>query len=92
MPKKKYGVLPLFFPIFMELLFSMLTGAVDTLMLATEGDQAVGAVGTANTYIGLFLILFSIISSGMMAVMTQTEASPVAVPTIFGPIIFPSIC
>ena len=71
MPKKKYGVLPLFFPIFMELLFSMLTGAVDTLMLATEGDQAVGAVGTANTYIGVFLILFSVLSSGMMAVMTQ---------------------
>lgn len=64
-------LLPLFFPIFLELLFLMLTGAVDTLMLATEGDQAVGAVGTANTYIHLFLIMFSVISSGMMAVMTQ---------------------
>lgn len=37
----------LFFPIFCEILFTILTGAVDTLMLATEGDQAVGAVGMA---------------------------------------------
>jgi putative MATE family efflux protein len=57
--------------LFFEILFMMLTGTVDTLMLSTEGDQAVGAVGTANTYISLFIIMFSIISSGMMAVMTQ---------------------
>lgn len=49
----------------------MLAGAVDTLMLSSEGDQAVGAVGTANTYISIFIIMFSIISSGMVAVMTQ---------------------
>ena len=61
----------LFFPIFLEILFSMLAGAVDTLMLSSVGDQAVGAVGTANTYIGIFIIMFSIISSGVMAVMTQ---------------------
>lgn len=61
----------LFFPIFFEILFMMLAGIVDTLMLSTENDQVVGAVGTANTYIGLFIIMFSIISSGMVAVMTQ---------------------
>lgn len=61
----------LFFPIFFEILFMMLAGMVDTLMLSTEGDQAVGAVGTANTYVSLFLIMFSVISSGMVAVMTQ---------------------
>lgn len=71
MTKKQNRLIALFFPIFLELLFMMFTGMVDTLMLSSEGDQAVGAVGTANTYIGLFLILFSIISSGMMAVMTQ---------------------
>lgn len=49
----------------------MLAGAVDTLMLSSVGDQAVGAVGTANTYIGVFIIMFSVISSGMVAVMTQ---------------------
>lgn len=61
----------LFFPIFLEILLFMLTGAIDTLMLSSVGDQAVAAVGTANTYIGMFILMFSIISSGMMAVMTQ---------------------
>lgn len=61
----------LFFPLFFETLFMMLAGIVDTLMLSTEGDHAVGAVGTGNTYINLFIIMFSIISSGMVAVMTQ---------------------
>jgi hypothetical protein len=37
----------------------MLAGMVDTLMLSSEGDYAVGAVGTANTYISLFIIMFS---------------------------------
>lgn len=71
MSDKRNRLFPLFLPIFLELLFIMLTGMVDTLMLASEGDQAVGAVGTANTYINVFLLMFSIISSGMMAVMTQ---------------------
>ena len=49
----------------------MLSGMVDTLMLSSVGDAAVGAVGTANTYIGIFIIMFSVISAGMIAVMTQ---------------------
>ena len=61
----------LFVPICIETLFYMLAGMVDTLMLSSVGDQAVGAVGTANTYIGMFIIMFSVISTGMMAVMTQ---------------------
>ena len=35
------------------------------------GDNAVGAVGTANTYINVFIIMFHVVSSGMIAVMTQ---------------------
>lgn len=61
----------LFIPICLETLFHMLAGMVDTLMLSSVGDEAVGAVGTANTYIGIFIIMFSVISSGMIAVMTQ---------------------
>ena len=71
MNNKKIRLMALFLPIFLELLFTMLTGVVDTFMLASEGDAAVGAVGTANTYISVFLVTFSIISSGMLAVMTQ---------------------
>ena len=40
-------------------------------MLSSVSDQAVGAVGTANTYIGVFIIMFGVISSGMVAVMSQ---------------------
>ena len=61
----------LFVPICIETLFYMLAGTVDTLMLSSVSDRAVGAVGTVNTYIGMFIIMFSIVSTGMMAVMTQ---------------------
>lgn len=71
MPVERKKLHQLFFPIFFEILFMMLAGMVDTLMLSTEGDQVVGAVGTANTYVSLFLMMFSIVSSGMVAVMTQ---------------------
>ena len=47
----------LFVPICLEILCFMLTGMVDTMMLSSVGDQAVGAVGTANTYIGIFIIM-----------------------------------
>ena len=48
----------LFIPICLETLFYMLSGMVDTLMLSAVGDYAVGAVGTANSYIGIFIIMF----------------------------------
>lgn len=67
--QKTLGQLAL--PICFELLLLMLTGTIDTLMLSSVGDQAVAAVGTANTYISMFILMFSVISSGMMAVMTQ---------------------
>lgn len=68
---KRKKLIPLFIPIFFEILFFMLAGMVDTLMLSTIGDQAVGAIGTANTYISMFILMFAIVSTGMMAVMTQ---------------------
>ena len=45
-PAKKLSQLAA--PLFLEILCVMLAGMVDTLMLSSEGDQAVGAVGTAN--------------------------------------------
>ena len=71
MAEERKSLIQLFIPICIETLFYMLSGIVDTLMLSTIGDQAVGAVGTANTYIGMFILMFSIVSTGMMAVMTQ---------------------
>ena len=58
-------------PIALETLCYMLAGMVDTIMLSSVGDNAVGAVGTSNTYISVFIIMFSVVSSGMIAVMTQ---------------------
>lgn len=71
MNKNRKTLGQLFFPICFEILLLMLTGAIDTLMLSSVGDQAVAAVGTSNTYISMFILMFSIISSGMMAIMTQ---------------------
>lgn len=71
MAVERKSLMQLFVPICFETLFYMLSGMVDTLMLSSVSDQAVGAVGTANTYIGVFIIMFGVISSGMVAVMTQ---------------------
>ena len=71
MNKTEKTLVQLFIPICIETLFYMLAGMIDTLMLSTINDQAVGAVGTANTYISMFILMFSIVSTGMMAVMTQ---------------------
>lgn len=61
----------LFVPLYFETMFLMLAGMVDTLMLSAYSSEAVGAVGTANSYIGMFVILFAITSTGMTAVLTQ---------------------
>ena len=45
----------LFWPTFIELLFFMLMGTIDTLMLSNFSDYAVGSVGNANTLIQLFI-------------------------------------
>ena len=71
MNQNRKSLWQLFVPICFETLFYMLAGMVDTLMLSSVGDDAVGAVGTANTYIGMFIVMFSVVSTGMMAVMTQ---------------------
>lgn len=49
----------------------MLSGIIDTLMLSSEGDLAVGAVGTANSYLRMIIVMFNIAASGMLAVMTM---------------------
>jgi len=71
MDKTRKSLGQLTVPICFETLFYMMAGMVDTLMLSSVSNQAVGAVGTANTYIGMFIIMFSVISTGVMAVMTQ---------------------
>ena len=71
MSTARKSLLQLFVPICLETLLLMLAGMEDTLMLSSVSDDAVGAVGTANTYIGVFIIMFAVVSTGMIAVMTQ---------------------
>lgn len=71
MAVERKSLIQLFIPIYIETLFHMLAGMVDTLMLSSINDQAVGAIGTCNTYVSMFILMFSIVSAGMMAVMTQ---------------------
>ena len=52
----------LFVPLCLETIFYMLSGMVDTLMLSSVGDQAVGAVGTANTLSGHFRLRILLLS------------------------------
>lgn len=68
---KDKSFLAIFFPIFIETLFMILCGVVDTLMLSGVGDKEVGGVGAASTYLNLFTILFLVVSSGMTAVVSQ---------------------
>ena len=61
----------LFLPLFLQTFLFMLSGIVDTMMISSVSDDAVGAVGSSSTYLGMFFILFAIISNGLIAVMTQ---------------------
>ena len=60
-----------FFPLFLEALLTILLGVVDSLMLARISEDAVGATGTASSYLGIFFLLFTVMSAGLLAVMSQ---------------------
>ena len=70
-PTKDHRLIKLFIPILAETFLVMLCGLVDSLMVSNISEEAVGAIGTANSYIGMFFLVFSVISSGVLAVMTQ---------------------
>lgn len=57
---ERKSLVQLFVPISLELLCFMLAGMVDTMMLSAVNNDAVGAVGTANTYIGMFIKLMAV--------------------------------
>lgn len=61
----------LFWPVFAEYLLLMLVGLADTVMLSFVGDRAVSGVGASNTYLYLVSMVFTIMSTGVLTVMTQ---------------------
>ena len=64
-------MLRLAIPIFIETFLFMLSGIADTLILSNVSDNAVAAVGTVSTYNGMFFLIFSVVSSGVLSVMSQ---------------------
>ena len=58
-------------PIFIELLFMMLLGTVDTIMLSRFNDNAVGAVSNANTVINFLTVLINVVSVGIGVVISN---------------------
>lgn len=69
--KSKRSFKSLFWPTFIELIFFMLMGTVDTLMLSNYSDYAVGSVGNANTLIMMFGVLLLIVSNGVAVLVSQ---------------------
>jgi len=69
--KSKRSFKSLFWPTFIELIFFMLMGTVDTLMLSNYSDYAVGSVGNANTLIMMFAVLLLIVSNGVAVLVSQ---------------------
>lgn len=61
----------LFWPVLIEYTLLMLVGVADTVMLSAVSDQAVAAVGTSNTYLYLVSMVFTVMSTGALTVMTQ---------------------
>ena len=49
----------------------MLSGMVDSFMVSRISDDAVGAIGTANSYYCMLFLLFAVISNGLLSVMSQ---------------------
>lgn len=58
-------------PIYVELLFFMLMGVVDTLMLSQYDDLSVAAVGNATRIINLFIGLLNVVALGVGIVVSQ---------------------
>lgn len=51
-------------PIFLELVLFSIIGSVDTLMVSSYADNAVGALGSVNQMLSLFQVLSNIITTG----------------------------
>ena len=75
--KLQKNILILTFPIFIELLFFILMGSVDTIMISAYekanvlATGSVAAVGNASTVINLFGVLINIVSAGISVVVSQ---------------------
>ncbi len=58
------------FPIFMNLVFNLLLGTVNTVALTYVSPSAVTAVNVSNTVIGIPTVLLNMIVNGMLVLLS----------------------
>lgn len=71
MGKKENNILTLSWPIFVELLLQMLVGNADQIMVGWHDPSGVGAIGNANQVTNLVLLVFSVICTASMILLSQ---------------------
>ena len=69
--KQENNVLRLTWPIFIELLLQMLVGNADQIMVGWVDPNGVGAIGNANQVTNLLLLVFSVICTASMILISQ---------------------
>jgi len=68
---KELNLFQLTWPIFLELALFMLMGTADTLMLSGVSDGAVSAVGVANQFIFIAILVMEVVAHGASIVVSQ---------------------
>lgn len=71
MGKLEKNIFKITWPIFIEMLFFMLLGTVDTIMLSKYSDLAIGSVGVSNQLLFLFGVVVNIVAIGIGVVAAQ---------------------
>lgn len=67
----KDSMLRLVWPIFIEMILTMLVGNADQYMVSSYSENAVGAIGNANQIINLLMIMFTVISMSTTILVSQ---------------------
>lgn len=68
---KGNNILKLSWPIFVELLLQMLVGNADQIMVGWRDPNGVGAIGNANQITNLLLLVFSVVCTAAMILISQ---------------------
>ncbi|WP_258297810.1 MATE family efflux transporter [Paenibacillus peoriae] len=68
---KTMTVFAITWPIFIEMLFHILMGSVDTFMLSHVSDEVVSAVGVSRQLIEFTIILFNLLGLGVGVIIAQ---------------------
>ena len=69
--KNENNILALSWPIFIELLLQMLVGNADQIMVGWHDPDGVGAIGNANQITNLVLLVFSVVCTASMILISQ---------------------